>query len=134
MRHLASLSALILFAIGCGSSDDSASKNHAGTGAVSGAGGSGAHAGTGGSNVGGSGESGGSAGAPSGGDGGVSGDGGTAGTGGAPGLPHWIPGPSEAGFDAALEKKALSYDRQFRVFSSAPFGLSLDAFIPSASD
>src|SRR5258706_12169473 len=48
--------------------------------------------------------------------------------------PRLIPGPGEAGFDASLADKARAYDRQFHTFSAAPFGLSLDAFIPDAND
>ena len=67
-------------------------------------------------------------GAEGGGGGGGGGDGGPVADG-----PKLIPGPGEDGFDAALEEKALAYDRQFHTFS-APWGLSLDALIPVPED
>jgi len=68
-------------------------------------------------------------------DGGGGGGGGGGGDGGGvvPAGPKLIPGPGEDGFDAALEEKALAYDRQFHTFS-APWGLSLDALIPGQHD
>ena len=48
--------------------------------------------------------------------------------------PRLIPGDGEPGFDATLASKAHEYDRQFRIFSAAPFGLSLDAWIPDTDN
>lgn len=50
------------------------------------------------------------------------------------GGPTLIASPGDSSFDPGLADKARSYDRQFRTFNAMPFGLSLDAIIPDASD
>lgn len=45
-----------------------------------------------------------------------------------------VPGPNDPGHDASLAALAAEYDRQFHLFNAEPFGVSLDAFVPVASD
>jgi hypothetical protein len=45
-----------------------------------------------------------------------------------------IPGPGQAGSNAALHDLAASYERQMHIFNAAPFGVSLDAFVPDTND
>ena len=47
---------------------------------------------------------------------------------------HLIPGQDEKGFDAALEDKMERYFITYKTFSSAPFGMSLDAYVGSTTD
>lgn len=39
---------------------------------------------------------------------------------------HLIPGPCQAGFDAALERKAFAHDRQFHLFNAVALGVNTD--------
>src|SRR5688572_15132899 len=45
-----------------------------------------------------------------------------------------IPGPSETGFDPALELKARRYDRQHFDFNAHLFGISIDALVSDNQD
>ena len=56
------------------------------------------------------------------------------GSGGGAARGHVIPGPGEAGYDAALEQQAQYYFKSFATFSTAPFGMAFDARVGSATD
>lgn len=45
---------------------------------------------------------------------------------------YMIPGPAEAGYDAALAAEARRHDRQFHAFNAQPMGAGSDVMVPAA--